>query len=469
LSFTAEDGLSVSKGGQVNNLEQKFLGADNTLGSRTTASLVPFDVKVNGVSIDNANEDYPVLLYKDITYFPMTWRFAVTEFGWKTNWSDTDGFEIVIEGGDEKTVEVAEDLSIHFIDVGQGDSLYVEYKDFDMLIDAGDKAYGDDVVSYLKEQEVDDIEMFVISHSHSDHMGGADEVLEAFDVEKVIDSGQVADTVAYSDYWEAVENENCEIIYDDDMIFNIDSDLTIELMETGDGYKNTNDNSVIVKVIYKNVSALFTGDAEHDAEDKLRNRDVDVDIYKAAHHASSTSNTLLDLITPKYIGISVGESNTYGHPDPDILTEMLKYTNNIYATMENGSFIIKTDGTNITTDAGAINSTEPINNDDSTAAGPGELKITELDKSNEFIVIANQSDMDVELTGYTIVSVTGNQRFTFPIFVLKANTSVKVGDTAKNGDVDFHWLDGRGTWNNSNSDPAELYDSNGNLVDTFMD
>lgn len=95
------------------------------------------------------------------------------------------------------------------------------------------------------------------------------------------------------------------------------------------------------------------------------------------------------------------------------------------------------------------------------------IAISQLDKKAEYIVIENSSDNRVDLTGWKIVSVLGGQTFTFPAFSLEAGDSVKVGDTESNSGVDFHWLDGGGTWNNSKSDPAELYDSNGQLIDRY--
>jgi len=102
-------------------------------------------------------------------------------------------------------------------------------------------------------------------------------------------------------------------------------------------------------------------------------------------------------------------------------------------------------------------------------SGSDAVKIIELDKKAEYIVIKNVSSDTINITGWVIVSVKGNQRFTFPKCSLAPNATMKVGDSGKNSDVDFHWLDGRGTWNNSESDPAELYDSIGSLIDRYFD
>ena len=95
------------------------------------------------------------------------------------------------------------------------------------------------------------------------------------------------------------------------------------------------------------------------------------------------------------------------------------------------------------------------------------VAISELNKKAEYIVIKNSGASAVDLTGWKIVSVRGNQTFNFPAFSLAAGATVKIGDSASNTGIDFHWLDGSGTWNNSESDPAVLYDNTGKLVDTL--
>lgn len=99
----------------------------------------------------------------------------------------------------------------------------------------------------------------------------------------------------------------------------------------------------------------------------------------------------------------------------------------------------------------------------------GIAKIIELDKKAEYIVIKNISGKTAIMTGWKLVSVKGNQIFIFPEFSLEPNETVKVGDSGVNVDVDFHWLDGRGTWNNSDSDPAELYNDIGEMLDRYND
>lgn len=108
-------------------------------------------------------------------------------------------------------------------------------------------------------------------------------------------------------------------------------------------------------------------------------------------------------------------------------------------------------------------------NGEEAVSSINDVEITELDKRAEYVVIHNKSEDDIDLKGWKILSVRGEQSYVFDAFILKAGASVKVGDEAKNSDVDLHWLDGNGTWSNSKSDPAKLYDHEGLLVFTYDD
>lgn len=118
LIFSKEEGLFIDKNDTAvfSELDQKYLGAKNVLGSHHQAQLVPFQVTVNGQIIDNKTEEYPILMYKNITYFPMTWRFSVTEFGWQTKWDNIQGFGIItIEQIESKVVIEAVDKIKEYI------------------------------------------------------------------------------------------------------------------------------------------------------------------------------------------------------------------------------------------------------------------------------------------------------------------------------------------------------------------
>lgn len=134
-------------------------------------------------------------------------------------------------------------------------------------------------------------------------------------------------------------------------------------------------------------------------------------------------------------------------------------------------------------DPDEVNASLPVNTDnqknevnntasdikENAPATAKDVEITQLDKKKEFVVIANKSEQVIDLEGWKIVSVTGNQVFVFPSYKLEPGLTVKVGDSDQNPDVNLHWMDGRGVWNNSNSDPAELYNELNELVDRYND
>ncbi len=278
--------------------------------------------------------------------------------------------DYLIENTSSDTEISSEDkrLDVHYLDVGQADAVYIGYGDFDMVIDGGNNEDGPFVVDYIKRQGVDTIELLVASHAHEDHIGGLDDVLEAFPVKTVIDSGEVKDTITYRDYMKSAKQTGATIINDDTRTFKIDPNMTVEIIEAVDDDKNTNNNSVIVKLTYKEVSFLFTGDLEKEIEEKILTKNIEATVFKAGHHGSSTSNSdmFIRRIKPEAVIISAGAGNKYGHPHSEALARLKKQTDQIFGTWENGSIIVHTDGINYQIDADEI-----VTMGDANASGGG--------------------------------------------------------------------------------------------------
>ena len=132
-------------------------------------------------------------------------RFVGEAFGGTVNW-DPATQKITIS----TVTTIQGPAKVHFIDVGQADSIYIELpNNNDILIDAGNRSDGLTVVSYLRAQGVDDIELLIATHPHEDHIGGIPDVLDAFVVEKVIDSGYYSDTAICKQYKNKVAAEDC--------------------------------------------------------------------------------------------------------------------------------------------------------------------------------------------------------------------------------------------------------------------
>ena len=303
--------------------------------------------------------------------------------------------------GEHVVVETLEDAEVHFIDVGQGDAILITLPDYkNVLIDAGDrnKDNNNHLIEYVKENahkkglfKTVTIDYFILTHPDADHAGGADEILEEFDVRKVFRpyvkySGDAdtysssfnkgsyeSHTLTYSEFLSAVEDEKygkeetqCEweffnfqsdfsggVIYNDvkySYYFDFLSPVTaVEKIS----YTDINDYSPIIKFSYQDTSVMLTGDAENEAEADfvkhyLAGDDyLDVDVLKVGHHGSRTSTTqaFLDLVKPEVAVISCGEGNDYKHPHQAPLNRLFALGCSLYRTDLHGDVVMNIDYT----------------------------------------------------------------------------------------------------------------------------
>lgn len=242
-------------------------------------------------------------------------------------------------------------LYVHFIDVGQGDSMLVKAGDRCMLIDGGPTAAGQTVTSYLKSQGIQKIDVLVSTHPHEDHIGGLLTILNEFPVKQVIDSGQVHTTQTYENYLTLIDQKDIPYkVGERGQIINLSSNVKIEILSPPASMfgSDLNQNSIVLQVTYGNVKFLFMGDAGFIAEDNLMSSGYDLksDVLKVAHHGSkySTSTAFLSRVKPAVSVIEVGQ-NTYGHPAPETLARLQDAGTKIYRTDINGNITVTTDGT----------------------------------------------------------------------------------------------------------------------------
>lgn len=238
-------------------------------------------------------------------------------------------------------------LTVHYIDVGQGDSTLLQGPDFNILIDAG-KYNANDVVPYLKAAGVTELDLIVGTHPHADHIGQIDKVLQTFNVKEVWFSGdthtsktfeRVIDAVLSSEanYHEPRAGENFQI---GSSLIDVINPKTL----TGDFHEG----SVSMRIVYGDVAFLFTGDAEGHTEQAILNRghNVKSQFFQLGHHGSSTSNTkaFLDKIHPEIVVYSAGKNNSYGHPHAEVVERLKEMKVNIYGTDTHGHIQVITDG-----------------------------------------------------------------------------------------------------------------------------
>ena len=253
----------------------------------------------------------------------------------------------------EKDASIVDgDFSVHFIDVGQGDCILIKTNKGNMLIDAGENGKERDVLDYLSEHEVTNLEYFIATHPHSDHIGGAAEVINNLDVKNVIVSDVVHDTVTFEKMYTAISTNECNAIIAKPGSEYTFGDVKFTVLAPFENDDNLNNMSVAIKLTYGKHSFLFTGDAEKEVEEQLLESgyDLSADVYKVAHHGSETSNTddFIDSVNPEIAVISVGIGNSYGHPDY-VVTDRLEQRNiNYYMTSRKGNIVIKSDGEKLT-------------------------------------------------------------------------------------------------------------------------
>lgn len=271
------------------------------------------------------------------------------------------------------TIGLNDELRVSFIDVGQGDSEFIELPNGEtMLIDAGTNETGKNVVDYIKSLGYTSINYIVGTHPHEDHIGGLDDVIKTFDIGSIYMPKVTADTKTFEDVLDAAESKNLMINTAKSGVSIMDTeDLSVKfLAPTLDSYENTNDYSAVVKVVYGDTSYLFTGDAEEFSESLITD-DVNADVLKVGHHGSSTSTSteFLKKVSPSSAVISCGKGNSYGHPHSETLQKLADMGTAVYRTDELGTIVSVSDGKTINFDtnntasvSGGSQNTEASNN-----------------------------------------------------------------------------------------------------------
>lgn len=244
-------------------------------------------------------------------------------------------------------------LEVHFIDVGQGDAILVKSDEEFMLIDAGKNVAGDLVVDYLKGQNVKKLKYVIGTHPHEDHIGGLDDVINAFEVEKVIMPNVTHTTKTFEDVLDSIINKGLKITpAKSGEQYHLGESEVLILAPNKAEYDNLNNYSVVTKLTHGNTSFIFTGDAEEISEKEMievYKDNLKSDVLKVGHHGSttSTSQEFLDAVRPKEAVISLGKDNTYGHPHKEIIDRLEANNIIIYRTDLEGTIIAKSDGNSI--------------------------------------------------------------------------------------------------------------------------
>jgi competence protein ComEC len=240
-------------------------------------------------------------------------------------------------------------LQVHFIDVGQGDSILIQVNNKNLLIDSGPNKSEDKLKKYLKKLNISKFDYIIATHPHEDHIGNMSYIINNFDVLNFYAPKVENSTKAFETMVESLIRKDLKIKVLKANIKSIDlgKNIVVDVFSPfSNSYEDLNNYSPIVKISYGNTSFLFTGDAEELSENEVLNAGFDLkcDVLKIGHHgsSSSTSEKFLKASNPSIAVISVGEDNTYGHPTDTVLSR-LKETK-IYRTDINGNIVITSDG-----------------------------------------------------------------------------------------------------------------------------
>ena len=251
---------------------------------------------------------------------------------------------------DEESNEI---LKVYFVDVGQGDSIILSKGNESMIIDAGPNSSEIKLINFINSLNITRFKYVVGTHVHEDHIGGMEKVISNFEVSKVIFPKTISTTKTFNDFIDSVKNKGLNLTLPKvGDVYYLSDDVKIQIVApNSEYYDNQNNYSIVLKVTYKDVSFLFTGDAETLSEKEILQNDIDIsaDILKVGHHGSntSTSSKFLDVVNPKYAIISLGKDNSYNHPHSEIITRLSIRNIIIYRTDILGTILVKTDGVNL--------------------------------------------------------------------------------------------------------------------------
>ena len=242
-----------------------------------------------------------------------------------------------------------DNMRVHYIDVKQGDSTFIEFpNDKTMLIDAGKKEQGSNVVNYIKNLGYNKIDYVVGTHPDADHIGGLATVIESFAIGSIYMPKKSSTTQTYLNLLKVIKNKGLTIhtAISGVNIISLDN-LKVDIISPTKEYETSNESSAVIKIVYKNRKFLFMADATTDNEADIK-ADVESDVVKVGHHGSDSSSKeeFVQKTKAKYAVISVGE-NSYHHPYDIIVKRWENIGAEVLRTDKLGSIVISTDGNNL--------------------------------------------------------------------------------------------------------------------------
>lgn len=254
----------------------------------------------------------------------------------------------------QKTAGVSESgsFTIHFIDVGQADSALVTCDGHSMLIDGGNADDSNLVYSVLQRETDGHLDYVVGTHAHEDHIGGLSGAFEADTADVTFCPVTEYDSKAFRNFKTRADERGGGItIPAVGDTFTL-GEASVTVVAVNSVPEDTNNTSIVIRIVYGDTSFLFTGDAEQETEEKIleSGQNIESTVLKVGHHGSSTSTSqaFLDAVSPTYAVISCGKDNSYGHPHSETLAKLASAGVEVLRTDELGDIYCTSDGTEVT-------------------------------------------------------------------------------------------------------------------------
>lgn len=253
-------------------------------------------------------------------------------------------------GAPSTTAQASANVTIKFIDVGQGEAILIALPEKTMLIDAGPTGSAPKIAQVLQELGRNKIDYLMATHPDEDHIGGMADVISSTQIGTIYAPNKTNNTATYRKFLTAIQNNNLQITLAEagTIIDQTDAYKLEILWPTKDAnFPDTNDYSIIIKLTVGNKTFLFTGDAPTNAI--LNSNPGHIDVLKLSHHGSRTGTTevLIHKLSPTYAVLSYAVDNSYGHPMQSVLNALHKHSVKVWGTGANGTITITCDGTNI--------------------------------------------------------------------------------------------------------------------------
>jgi competence protein ComEC len=247
---------------------------------------------------------------------------------------------------------IQDELEVHFIDIGQGDATLVLQGEKALLIDTGDDSKGTMLQNTLQKLGITKLDLLILTHPDTDHIGGAPVILTKFDVDTVLMSDYEKDNKMFDKLLQALDYGNISWTSPEPGSNYRFGDATLTFVGPNDTYDDPNNASLAFVMQFGENRFLFTGDTEKVGEEDILEAgwDIRADVYQVGHHGSSSSSSqaFMEAVEPTYAVISCAIDNTYGHPHAEVLNRLREMGVKLFRTDEQGSIVATSDGTTIT-------------------------------------------------------------------------------------------------------------------------